>query len=164
MADILIPVLIQLFHDLFTALWIGGMLALAFTVLPSIKKVLGNKETKKQMQELSSLIKKKLSLLVYISMAGLMITGLLMKKRAGSVGFLNFDTQYATFLSIKHILYVVMVGLSIYRSRFIDNGKKFSMQKKQKLNMIVLLLNILIAVVVLFLSAHLSIMASLPVP
>ena len=76
---VIAPVLISFFHDTFTALWIGGMLALAFTVLPAIRKVLGKS---KETQKLNTLIKKKLSILTYISIVGLIITGLFMSRRA----------------------------------------------------------------------------------
>jgi len=76
---IIAPILINFLHSVFTALWIGGMLTLAFTVLPAMRKVLGKS---KETQALNSMIKKKLSLITYISMVGLIITGLLMSNRS----------------------------------------------------------------------------------
>lgn len=162
---VIAPVLISFLHDTFTALWIGGMLALAFTVLPAIKKILGkSKETK----ALNALIKKKLSLLTYISMVGLIITGLLMSRQAQldglNTGFLSFGTEYSTLLSIKHILYFLMIFLSVFRSQIVDRVKKFTPEQKQKLNMLTLMLNVLAGLVVLFLSAYTSVLASLPTP
>jgi len=34
--------IVTFLHDLFTAVWIGGVITLGITVLPSAKKVLGN--------------------------------------------------------------------------------------------------------------------------
>ncbi|MHA1319802.1 MAG: hypothetical protein ACTSQ1_08295 [Promethearchaeota archaeon] len=157
------------------------MLALAFSVLPAIRKILGkSKETK----ALNALIKKRLSLLTYISMAGLIITGMFMARQAASsglyTGFLSFGTEYSTLLSIKHILYIVMISvmisLSIFRSQIVDRVKKFAPEQKQKmnmpqkmnmqqkLNMLTLILNILAGLAVLFLSAYTSVLASLPTP
>jgi len=162
---VIAPVLISFLHSIFTALWIGGMLALAFTVLPAIRKILGkSKETK----ALIALIKKKLSILVYISMAGLIITGMFMARKAALsglyTGFLSFETEYSTLLSIKHILYIVMISLSIFRSLIVDRVKKLTPKQNQTLNMLTLMLNIVAGLAVLFLSAYTSVLASLPMP
>ena len=162
---VIAPVLISFLHSTFTALWIGGMLALAFTVLPAIRKILGkSKETK----ALIALIKKKLSILVYISMAGLIITGMFMARKAALsglyTGFLSFETEYSTLLSIKHILYIVMISLSIFRSLIVDRVKKFTPKQNQTLNMLTLMLNVVAGLAVLFLSAYTSVLASLPMP
>ena len=162
---IIAPVLISFLHSIFTALWIGGMLALAFSVLPAIRKILGkSKETK----ALNAMIKKKLSLLTYISMVGLIITGFFMARQAAAsglyTGFLSFGTEYSTLLSIKHILYFVMISLSVFRSLIVDRVKKFTPKQTQTLNMLTLMLNVLTGLAVLFLSAYTSVLASLPTP
>ncbi len=165
MAPIIIPVIINFLHNVFTALWIGGMLTLAFTVLPAMRKVLGKS---KEMKALNSMIKKKLSLLTYISIIGLIITGLLMSNRSVlsglSTGFLSFGNEYSTLMSIKHLLYFVMIFLSLFRSQIVDRVKKFTPEQKMKLNMLTLLLNILAGLAVLFLSSYVSVLAALPTP
>ncbi len=162
---IIAPVMINFLHNIFTVLWIGGMLTLAFTVLPAIRKVLGKS---KETQALNSLIKKKLSVLTYISIVGLIITGLLMSNKAVlsglSTGFLSFGNEYSTLMSIKHLLYFVMIFLSLFRSQFVDKVKKFAPEQKQKLNMLTLMLNILAGLAVLFLSSYVSVLAALPTP
>ena len=162
---IIAPISINFLHNVFTALWIGGMLTLAFTVLPAMRKVLGKS---KETQALNSMIKKKLSLLTYISIIGLIITGLLMSNRSVlsglSTGFLSFGNEYSTLMSIKHLLYFLMVFLSLFRSQIVDRVKKFTPEQKQKLNMLTLLLNILAGLAVLFLSSYVSVLASLPTP
>ncbi len=162
---IITPILINFLHNVFTALWIGGMLTLAFTVLPAMRKVLGKS---KETQALNSMIKKKLSLLTYISIIGLIITGLFMSNMAVlsglSTGFLSFGNEYSTLMSIKHLLYFVMIFLSLFRSQIVDRVKKFTPEQKQKLNMLTLLLNILAGLSVLFLSSYVSVLAALPTP
>ena len=162
---IIAPILINFLHNVFTALWIGGMLTLAFTVLPAMRKVLGKS---RETQALNSMIKKKLSLLTYISIIGLIITGLLMSNRAVlsglSTGFLSFGNEYSILMSIKHLLYFVMIFLSLFRSQIVDRIKKFTPEQKQKLNMLTLLLNILAGLTVLFLSSYVSVLAALPIP
>ena len=162
---IIAPILINFLHNLFTALWIGGMLTLAFTVLPAMKKVLGKS---KETQALNSMIKRKLSVLTYISMVGLIITGILMSNKAAlsglSTGFLSFENEYSTLMSIKHLLYFVMIFLSLFRSQIVDRVKKFTPEQKQKLNMLTLLLNIFAGLAVLFLSSYVGVLAALPTP
>jgi len=162
---IIAPILINFLHNVFTALWIGGMLTLAFTVLPAMRKVLGKS---KETQALNSLIKKKLSVLTYISIIGLIVTGLLMSNKAVlsglSTGFLSFGNEYSTLMSIKHLLYFVMIFLSLFRSQIVDRVKKFTPEQKQKLNVLTLLLNILAGLAVLFLSSYVSVLAALPTP
>ncbi len=154
MAAPIVPILITTLHNLFTALWIGGMLTLAFAVFPSIMKVMGkSKETKLTI----STIKKRMSIFVYVSMVGLIVTGLLMAKQSGqSTGFLSFENTYTSILSTKHILYILMILLSISRSLIIDKLENLTPPAKEKLNMIILIINMLVGVLVLALSAWVS--------
>ncbi|MHA1765312.1 MAG: hypothetical protein ACTSWX_07225 [Promethearchaeota archaeon] len=156
MAAPIVPILITTLHNIFTTLWIGGMLALLLAVFPSIMKVFGkSKETK----QVISAIKKRMSIFVYVSMAGLFLTGLLMAKQSGqSTGLLTFGNTYTTILSIKHILYILMILLSIFRSLIVDNLDKIKPQVKEKLNIIILLINVLIGIVVLFLSTYINLL------
>ncbi|MHA1475321.1 MAG: hypothetical protein ACTSQ5_09050, partial [Promethearchaeota archaeon] len=132
MAASIVPILITTLHNIFTALWIGGMLTLAFAVFPSIRKVFGkSKETKQTI----AAIKKRMSIFVYVSMAGLILTGLLMAKQSGqTTGFLSFGNTYTSILSTKHILYILMILLSIFRSLIIDKLEKLTPPTKEKLN------------------------------
>ncbi|TFG09739.1 MAG: hypothetical protein EU535_08810 [Promethearchaeota archaeon] len=163
--SVIIQTLINFFHNIFTALWIGGMLTLAITILPAIRKVLGKS---KETQNLNTVIKQKLSLLTYISIIGLIATGLLMSNRAIltgiSTGFLSFGNEYSIMLSVKHILYFIMIFLSLFRSQIVDRIKKYTPEQKQKLNMVTLLLNILAGFGVMFLSSYISVLAGLPTP
>ena len=161
MASPIVPILITTLHNIFTALWIGGMLTLAFAVFPSIKKVFGkSKETKQTI----AAIKKRMSIFVYISMVGLIITGLFMARQSGqSTGFLSFGNTYSSILSTKHILYILMIILSIFRSLIIDKLENLTPPAKEKLNMIILITNMLVGVVILALSAWVSLIPAAPV-
>ena len=72
--------IITFLHNLFTVIWIGGLVTLTFTILPVSKKTFGIEQTGKLMDN----IQKKLSILVYISIIILTITGILMSKKANS--------------------------------------------------------------------------------
>ncbi len=106
--------LITFLHDLFTAVWIGGLITLGLTVLPSVKKVLGKgPQTKKLMDT----IQKRHSVWVYVSMIGLVLTGLLQANRSPAFqGLFSFGNTYSTVLTIKHILVVAMIAIALYRS------------------------------------------------
>ncbi len=155
--------LVTFLHNLFTAIWIGGMLTLLFTVIPSMRKTLGKS---KETNALNVQIKKNLSILTYVSIVGLIITGLMMGHKAQLVGdysgFFSFTNEYSTLLSIKHILYILMVGLAIFRSQIVDRLKKPTPQVKMKLNAITLILNVVAGLAVLLLSANIAILAAMP--
>ena len=77
--------LVTFLHDLFTAVWIGGLIALGLTVMPSVKKVLGKgPQTKKLMDA----IQKRHSVWVYVSLVGLVLhlltCGVFLKKMLNS--------------------------------------------------------------------------------
>ena len=80
--------LVTFLHDLFTAVWIGGLITLGLSVIPTAKKVLGKgPQTKKFVDA----IQKRLSVLVYVSIVGLLLTGLLQANRSPAFqGLFNF--------------------------------------------------------------------------
>ncbi len=138
--------LITFGHDLFTAAWIGGLLTLALAVMPSVRATLG---TNPQSRKLMDAIQARLSPLIYISMAGLVVTGLLLSRQAtGFGGLFSFSNTYSAVLAIKHILVLAMIVIGVYRSRVVDRrsqpGDPAAMQLKAKLLMINLLLGVLV--------------------
>ncbi|MHA1229931.1 MAG: CopD family protein [Candidatus Helarchaeota archaeon] len=153
MSQELVYAIVRTIHDLFTAIWIGGMFALLFAVIPSIIKVFGkSKESKKLLKT----IKNRLSLIVYIGFIALFITGMLMANQSGMVaGLFNISTTYGVILTTKHIIYFIMIIIAILRSRIVEK-LKIKSETKEKLNMILLVINVILAIVVVFLSGELS--------
>lgn len=139
--------LITFLHDLFTVVWIGGLITLGLTVLPSVKNVLGKgPQTKKLMDT----IQKRNSILVYVSMIGLVLTGLLQTNRSPAFqGLFSFGNVYSTVLAIKHILVLGMIAISLYRSLAL---KRAATPSQEKLKAALLLLNIVFGVSILLLS------------
>ena len=139
--------LITFLHDLFTAVWIGGLITLGITVMPSAKKVLGKgPQTKKLMDT----IQKRNSILVYVSMVGLVLTGLLQANGSPAFeGLFSFGNAYSAILAIKHILVVAMIAVSLYRSLALRNT---STPTQEKLKATLLILNIILGVSILLLS------------
>jgi uncharacterized membrane protein len=152
--------IVTFLHDLFTAVWIGGMISLALAVLPSARKVLGmGPETKKMMDA----IQKRLSTLVYVSIVGLLMTGLLLSRRSPAFqGLFYFGNRYSVVLAVKHVLTLVMIGIALYRSLVIGRGGAPAKPRREKLKVALLLLNVVLGVVVLLLSGFIAAFAAPP--
>ena len=152
--------MVTFLHDLFTAVWIGGLITLGLTVLPSARKVLGKGP---QMKELMDVIQKRLSVLVYVSIVGLIITGLLLSNRVAAFsGLFHFGTPYATVLSIKHILVLAMVGIALYRRLVLGRRREPLSPNQEKLSFALIFLNIVLGVAILLLSGFSAALAAGP--
>ena len=150
--------LVTFLHDLLTVVWIGGLITLGLTVMPSVKKILGKgPETKKLMDA----IQKRHSILVYVSMTGLVLTGLLQANRTSAfLGLLNFGNTYSAVLAAKHILVLAMIAIALYRSLALG---KTSTPAQEKLKATLLILNIIFGVGILLLSGFITAL-SLSIP
>jgi len=153
MAELLLLGLVSFLHDLFTVMWIGGMLVLGFVVLPTIKKTLGlGPETKKLMDA----IRDRLSKLAYLSMIGLLVTGIMLSRSSPLyLGPLSLGNEFSAWLSIKHLMIALMIVISIARSIVVPR-KAMPEPKKMKLNASLLMLNIVLGIGVLLLSGFIA--------
>ena len=151
--------LVTFLHNLFTAIWIGGLITLGITVFPSARAVLGKgPETK----TLMTAIQKRLSPAIYVSIVGLIVTGVLLARRAPAFhGLFGFGSPYATVLSLKHVLVVLMVGIALVRSLVLGR-KDAPRARREKLKAGLLLVNMVLGVGVLLLSGFSAAMASAP--
>ncbi|HNS52053.1 MAG TPA: CopD family protein [Anaerolineae bacterium] len=137
-------------HDLFTSVWIGGLITLGVTVLPSARQVLGKGP---QMKKLLSAIQKRLSVLVYASIVGLIVTGVLQANRNPAFeGLFRFGSAYSTTLSLKHIAVAVMIGITLLRSLVLSRRHEPLTPSQERLSMGLLLLNLALGIVVLLLT------------
>ncbi len=144
--------IIVFLHDLFTATWIGGLIAIGLTTLPAAKQTLGKSE---QMKSLMDKIMKRQSVLVYTSMAGLVLTGLLLSRRAQAyTGLVTFGNTYSTLLSFKHMIVLAMIAFSLFRS--LATRKLQPGQSGERLSILLLYFNIGLGVLVLLLSGLLA--------
>ncbi len=138
---------VKFLHDLFTVMWIGGMIVMAAVILPSVKKQLGpGPEAKK----LIAIMKSKLSKLTYVSMIGLLVTGLLLSMTSPAP-----STQYSLLLTVKHIMIALMVIISLFRSLGIER-MNLEGPKEQKLGAVTLLINVILGISVLLISGLLG--------
>lgn len=154
-ANIIVSGLVFFLHDLFTVIWIGGLIALGVTTFPAARKALGKGP---EMKALMDAIMKRQSILVYVSMLGLILTGLLQARRAEAfTGLFSFGNPYTTVLSLKHLLVAVMIAISLYRSLAL--GKAGASGREERLSVILLYANVASGVVVLVLSGLLAALA-----
>ncbi|MBN1581797.1 MAG: hypothetical protein JXA89_13920 [Anaerolineae bacterium] len=142
--------LVTFLHDLFTAIWVGGLITLGITVLPSARRVLG---TGPQTRKLMDAIQKRQSILVYVSIVGLAVTGLLLSNRSPAFqGLLRFGNAYSAMLALKHILVLAMVAVALIRSLALGRGRGPQKPAQEKLSAGLLFLNVALGVLVLLLT------------
>lgn len=99
--------IIDFLHQLFTIVWIGGMIFMGLAFKPSLAAI-----DPAQAGQLFGAVGKRFTILAWLSMIVLLITGL-MKTPDDAL----FDTSpgYGLALTIKHVLYIlaVLVGMTI---------------------------------------------------
>jgi len=175
-------VVISFLHSFFTVVWMGGMIVTLMVYLPAVQEVLGKSpEAKKVM----AAFKRKQRVWVYVSITILLITGFLMSRRNPAfTGLFTFATPYSAALSIKHIITLAMIGISLYRAIVLAPkapampNKKQGMAgpgaggpgaaggpgpealKREKLNATLLIINVILAILVLLNSAVLGAMST----
>ena len=106
-----------------------------------------------QTKQLMDTIQKRLSVLVYISIVGLVLTGLLQANRSPAFqGLFSFASTYSTVLSLKHILVLAMIAVALIRSLVLGRRSGPQTPDQEKLKVGLLFLNIALGIGVLLLS------------
>jgi len=142
--------IINALHDLFTAFWIGGLLTSGFAFMPAVK---GASDKPGSMKKLMQIYQNKLRVVAIVSIVGLWITGMLMGRQSPAyAGFLNFSTTYNILLSLKHLIIFVMIAIAVYRGFILGRKIESFNPKQQKLYAALLLINLVLGIVVVFLS------------
>ena len=150
-AKILIPGLIIFLHDMFTALWIGGLGFMAIVLIPGIHKT---GLEKPQIQKTLQVIRKKFRPVVLISIIGLFITGMFLTRRSPlAAAMFSFANTYSTLLSVKHILIFIMIISVIIQTVL---GKKNKSSKSLTLS------NFIMGILVVLLSGITGAISSAP--
>jgi len=148
---------VSFFHDLFTVIWMGGLVVTVISYLPALKEALGPGP---QVKKVMIAFQKRQSIWVYVSMVGLILTGLLMSNRTPEFKHLfGFGNVYSVTLSIKHILVIFMIGITLYRSLILSRPQAVLTPKKEHLSFQLLIINVVIAVAVLFTSGLVAALA-----
>ena len=156
MPNIIIPSLIRSLHNIFTNIWIGGMLVMVISFLPTIRKVI--KDGELQGSVIDELMVRQ-SKWVYLGIVILAISGVLLTRFTDQTsGLFNFDNRYASILSIKHILVLIVAVIAIIRSTIFKKAASSKDKSKKKLSMALLMINTLLGTVILVLSSITAVM------
>jgi uncharacterized membrane protein len=141
---------IKSLHDLFTVLWVGGILTTLIIFLPVLRKTLGKQES---LGKITHAYQNRLRIIAVISIIGLWITGALLARQSPSYsGFLQFSTPYSVAISVKHILVFLMIIISVVRGFLLGGKGKVDMPEKSKAALILLILNGILGIGVILLS------------
>lgn len=152
------PTLIIFLHDLATAVWIGGLVALAFSTMPAVREVLGKNP---QSKGLLQAIQKRQGTLIYISMGVLVVTGLLLNRRSPQFsGLFSFADLYGSALSLKHILVLAMIAVGLYRSLILGRIPEPGNRQKERLSAGLVVTNLILGGLVLLVSAFIAAVAT----
>jgi len=152
--NLLVNTLVTSLHNLFTLIWMGGLIITVISFLPSLRKSLGPGP---QVKKVMAAFQQKQSIWVYISIVVLIITGLMLDKQNGSfTGLFKFDDLYSSVLSIKHILVILMIVVSVFRSRLVNLISANNPKNQEKLNLTLLLINTALAFLVIISSSFLA--------
>mgnify|MGYP000848155882 CR=1 FL=1 len=142
--------LVRFLHNLFTAVWMGGLFSMALVILPGLRGSLPMESAKLAMAALG----KRLKPLALASMAGLAVTGLLLGRSSKNfTGLLSFASPYSTALSVKHILMGIMVVLAFIRLGMVKKLETQNDPKRMRASGMVVMVNAIIGAAVLFLSS-----------
>ena len=148
---------VSFFHDLFTVIWMGGLVVTVLSYMPALKEALGPGP---QVKKVMMAFQKRQSIWVYVSMGGLILTGLLMSNRNPEFEHLfGFGNAYSVTLSIKHILVILMIGITLYRSLILSRPQAVMTPEKERLSFQLLIINVVIAIAVLFTSGLVAALA-----
>jgi len=98
-------------HMLATVVWIGGLTALALLVLPAARQTLDAKAFAALLESLQ----RRLDPIGWFCLAALVATGMFqMSANPNYGGLLAVNNQWAVAILIKHLVFLLMVGLSAY--------------------------------------------------
>lgn len=151
MPNLIVPSLVRSFHNIFTSIWVGGMLAMVISVLPTIRKEIKDPDT--QGRAIDGILIRQ-SRWVYLGIIVLFATGVLMARLSGQTsGLFNFGTPYTTVLSIKHILVILMTVIAVVRSTAFRKAASSKDKSKKKTSMALLMVNTLLGLAILVLSS-----------
>jgi putative copper export protein len=118
-----------------------------------------------QTKQLMDTIQKRLSVLVYVSIVGLLLTGLLQANRNPAFqGLFSFGNTYSMVLSLKHILVLAMIAVALIRSLVLGRQSGPSTPSQEKMKVGLLFLNIALGIGVLLLSGFSAALSAGPPP
>jgi uncharacterized membrane protein len=149
-------------HMLATVVWIGSLASLALVVLPAAQRSIDNRSFALFLEALQ----RRMDPLGWFCMAVLAGTGMFqMSANQNYHGFLSIDNPWSTAILFKHSVYLLMILISAYltwgmlpqirrAAMRLSQGKDVpEMERLQRRSIWLLRVNLLLAVVVLALTA-----------
>jgi uncharacterized membrane protein len=98
-------------HMLATVVWIGGLSTLTILVLPAVQRVLEPSVYVRLLEELQ----RRLDPIGWFCLITLGATGMFqMSANPSYEGFFSITNRWAVAILIKHLVFLVMIGVSIY--------------------------------------------------
>ncbi len=113
----IIPLLLDFCHNVFASLWIGGIIYLAFVVMPKISQIT---DSKLSLSTISLLIPR-FSTLVITVLGAVVITGPFLLYALESNLALTLASFYGKVLIIKLSLAAAMIAFGAYHQMFVSN-------------------------------------------
>ena len=155
MQNLIIPSVVRSLHNIFTSIWIGGMLVMVITFLPTIRKEIKDGELQ---GTLIDKVMSRHSKWVYLGIVFLAVTGMLMARFSGQTsGLFDFASTYGTILSIKHILVILITVIALVRSVAFKNAASSKDKSKKKMSMALLMVNTFLGTIILVLSSIITV-------
>lgn len=141
-------------HNVFTVVWVGGVIMIALTLLPAARQAFGNSP---QLRSLMGAVLQRQRVWVYISIAGLFITGLIQARaQAAFHGLFRFDTVYAGLVSVKHLLTFAMIAIALFRSLALSKQGGNATAEQSKRSITLIYVNAVLGVLILLLSGFMA--------
>ena len=125
----IVPILLDFFHNVFASLWIGGVIYIAFIVMPHLKQITS---TNQSLSTISLLIPR-FSTLVIAVLGAVTITGpFLLYTIEGNLS-LTLASFYGKILIVKLSLAAAMISLGAYNQMFISNKAYLTISNKNNI-------------------------------
>jgi copper transport protein len=113
----MVPLLLDFFHNVFASLWIGGIIYIAFVVMPQIKK-------SDQASDIISIIIPRFSILVITVLGAVVITGPFLLYVLENNLALTLASFYGRVLIVKLLLACVMIAFGAYHQYYHKEKKQ----------------------------------------
>ncbi|MGZ5551381.1 MAG: DUF2269 family protein [Nitrososphaeraceae archaeon] len=161
MSRLIFSSVINFLHLFATVAWFGAMTTNAFILLPSARETLEAPVAGKLM----GAVMRRFRILVYTSIAVLVVTGIGMTRIIeNSMKFMQFTNLWSTISSIKHIFVIIVVVLVIYAfeglgrrvSRLAKKGPSPELAQLQKKQIMFSYIGLVLAFIILLLTGILT--------
>jgi len=160
MASDTLLIILKWIHLMATVAWIGGMFTNFFIYIPAIGKTLDPPVAGKLM----GAVMKRFRVMVYLSMALFLVTGIVMSyMELGSGEPYSMENQLIALLMLKVPLFIVMLMLAVVAfevvaprvARIAAEGPSPRLRKAQKSQMLLAMAGFILGLIILLISAAL---------